>query len=172
MKIKCLSSRLFVLTVIAMSSFVFLGCSSDDDSPSKGDDSQSFTIDGKPYSVNLSSLGINPYPDSDLLNGTVIITGGNESTIGSLVFSLNFPASDGVEGTYGPSGDIVSAYTFTSHHAAYGIQNGSDIQNGGDAQGQVKVVHHGGDEYTIQFNFKFSDGIEASGNLKREFPAP
>ena len=171
MKNKILQKILFGSALVALIGVLLVGCSKDEGPATDpaGEEMDVFMLDGVAYDVNLSYLTVGTLGEPKVNLGTVLITGGNGPTIASLDLPLAFALGDDIEGTYARSSDLASAGAFIGYMANYGIQNGADLTHGNYPTGYIKVTHHKGDEYTVEFDLVFADGVKASGKIRRDF---
>lgn len=171
MKKKKLYIHCIMMLAVVLSASFLVSCSKDDDGPTQ--DTDTFMIDGDRYSVNIASVGVNTV-DSERSSASIILTGSNGSRIGTVTFIAHFSTSAGINGTYtaAAGGSVGDPGTYASHLGTYGIQNGSDLRTGGFAVGPVAITSHGDREYTIVFDVKYSDNVEATANIRRTFTRP
>ena len=175
MKTKSLHKIFLSFSLFALMGVLLMGCSKDEN-PSPDDPnnvaSDVFIIDGVEYNLNLTYLTISPIQDFNANMGVIIITGEDGSTVGALNLPVAFALGGEIEGTYDRSSDVLTPGAYIGYMANYSIQNGSELTNGNNPTGFIKVSHHEGDEYTVEFKLVFSDGVEASGKVRAEFAQP
>ncbi len=167
-KMKTERNWLIIMLLILFTSITG-GCSKKDNDPKEN--KNSFVLDGVAYSVNITSLQ-SQNDGSGLSIASIIMTGNNESKVGTLTFLVHYYTTEGITGTYTPAAGIGSGQTYTPHLTIYSIQNGAELKTGAYPEGEVKITSHGGTEYSLEFDLIFSDGVKASANVKRSFPTP
>lgn len=178
MKTHLFKRILFTISLITVVGLIFSACSKNDDDNNVTPDDQTdvsdtFTINGEDFKVNLSYLSSQTMPDLETNLGIIIITGESDSKIGTLNFPIAFAIGSDIQGTYSSYSDVATPGKYIGYMANYTTQDKSNnIKKANYPEGYIKVIHHQGKQYTVEFNMEFNDGVKAIGKIKRNFPTP
>lgn len=160
----------FNLTVLFVSVLFLASCSSDDNGSNNNEEGVSlgeFVVDGNIYKLHQATLLF----VNDLSTGksnTSISLGGVKGTDSTMItFSLFHNTSDGAAGAY-----VSNENSWDEIVGTYSSLLSSCVVNQNMTNhpvGPVKVISHGNNEYTLEFNVTYSNNVKASGNVKTKF---
>lgn len=170
--------NLFKVAFLLFAAFAISSCSSDDDSGNGGGGSN-FKLDGQTYDMSqaqpnggvIQIIG-GDFGEEGVANAQISLTGLNGTKSGIITFHLSFLENEGISGTYNEgTWDEVGAYDSEgSIYMTNETVNGSqEIQTGEGAEGTFKITHNSDNNYTIEFNVTYDDGVQAEGNITQEF---
>lgn len=168
MKIKFTKKVGYTLTLAALFSSIHISCSKDSEKKPKEKDF--FTIDSEKYEIDIAYITIMLDKENPKLSHAMInLTGLNNASNANFSTVLAFPNSESISGIYGPAHEVLSEWKYSKQLTFYGLQQGTKFTHINDANGEVKVQHHSGKEYTIYLNLEFTDGKKLIGNIRRNF---
>ncbi len=159
--------KLLKTTFLFVSVLFLMSCSSDDNNSS----SASFTLDGETYKVEQAAIQVFNNLSEGTSNGSISLTGSKGGKIGSVSFSVDYNTTDGIAGTYtSDEGDWDEIEgTYSSWLSSYTIVDGQSMTSSNEPTGPIKIISHGDNQYTLEFNVTYTDNVTASGNVKTTF---
>jgi hypothetical protein len=174
-------SKFFKTTLFFISVMFFASCSSDDNISSSTDDdggpetptAQTFTLDGETYQVNQAALQIINDLEAGISDTTISLIGLNTAgKVGTISFWIIYETSDGIEGIYSSDEDDWEQVpgTYSSWLSNYSIvtQN-QNMENSNQPLGPVKIISHGDNVYTLEFDVTYANDVTATGSVKKTF---
>src|SRR5690606_26070199 len=172
-------SKFFKTTLFFISVLFLTSCSSDDNSSSTSDDDggqvpppQTFTLKEQTFRLNEGIIQSMDDSETGITTTSVAIAGLNGLTLGTVSFTVFYNTADGIDGTYTSDEDInfeTAPRIYSSTFSQYFIMQGEETFESNQAVGPVKITSHGNNEYTLEFDVEFGDGVKASGNVKKTF---
>ena len=159
--------KILKTSFLLVSVLFLMSCSSDDNSGS----SVSFTLDGEAYKVDQAAIQVFNNLSEGTSNGSISLTGSKGGKIGSVSFSVDYNTADGIAGTYtSDEGDWDEVEgTYSSWLSAYTIFEGQNMTSSNEPVGPIKIISHGNNQYTLEFDVTYTDNVTASGNVKTTF---
>ena len=161
MKSLILFIKIYVLSI----SLLFIGsCSSDDDaSPSN---MNSIKIDGESFEIlQASIIGVSLGGDG---HAAISLTNENQSLMKTLMIDFEYFTEQSIEGDYAFP-QIETQRLLNDWLTNYSELDGTTNTSLHLQEGTLKVVHNGGDNYTITMNLIMDGGTVFSGTYTGDF---
>ncbi len=160
--------KILKTTFVLVSILCLMSCSSDDNG---GSPSAEFTLDGETYKVNQGVIQVFNDASTGIANAAITLMGSNGGKSGNVSFQVVYNINDSIEGTYVSDenswDEIVG--TYSSWLSTYSIAENNDMTHSNEPVGPVKMISHGDNQYTLEFDVTFFDNVSASGSVKTKF---
>ena len=161
----------FKVAFLLFATLTLSSCSSDDDSGNNGGDSPSFSLKNETYNLVPQGSIIQMIDmDEEGSFAQITISGTKDSKSGTIRFIANFDNS--ISGTY-TDGEMGTNGTFDTEGSNYittELINGSqEIRSEGGAEGTLKITQNQNNNYTVEFDVVYDDGVVAQGNITTDF---
>lgn len=163
-----------LITLLAVAIILAPGCKKDEDEPKLVG---TFTLGGEKFEIfsedeqPTGTFQVFHEQSSGISGGAFTFSGVNDKHSATIQIAIEYPTSEGISGDY-ENGDVSSAdHVYEPWLSSYTLTNtgGTGTTNVNEPDGSLTVSRNGEDNFTISFDFIFSDSTTAKGTITQDY---